>query len=125
MGTTLTLEFLKHIKQFEERIMHHHLSELKHPQWGSVVGYEADVRLAVLEDELEVWEKRAGDDPDHIPYLGYIRTTLKDRIEEVRKDAVLFKDPPDGDLKAILEEKNESVYNDAQINKKHQKKKEK
>ena len=105
MGTTLTLEFLKHIKQFEERIMHHHLSELKHPQWGSVVGYEADVRLAVLEDELEVWEKRAGDDPDHIPYLGYIRTTLKDRIEEVQKDAVLFKDSPDGDLKDILEEK--------------------
>ena len=106
MGATHTLDFLEHIKRKEERIMHHHLSNLRHPQWGSIVGYEADVRVAILEDELEVWEKRVGDNPDQIPYLGYIRDTLKGRIEEVRKNAVLFKEPPDGDLKAILEEKN-------------------
>jgi hypothetical protein len=63
--------------------MHHHLSDLKHPQWGSIVGYEADVRLAVLKDELKIWEERVGNDSD--------LSILKDRIEEVQKDAVLLR----------------------------------
>jgi hypothetical protein len=85
MGTTLTaLDFtLNRIHQFEKRIMHHHLSDLKHPQWGSIVGYEADVRLAVLKDELKIWEERVGNDSD--------LSILKDRIEEVQKDAVLLR----------------------------------
>ena len=97
MGTTLTTldSTLNHIHQFEKKIMN--LSDLKHPQWGSIVGYEADVRLAVLKDELKIWEERVGNDPDSIPYLGYIKDTLKGRIEEVKKDAVLFKDPHNGD----------------------------
>ena len=103
MGTTLTLDFLKYIKQFEERIMHHHLSDLKHPQWGSIVGYEADVRLAVLEDELEMWEEKCTGNERNSPDLEQVIDILKSRIEEVRKDAVLFKDPPDGDLRAILD----------------------
>ena len=79
----LTGDYLKYIKTIEEPIMHHHLSELKHPQWGSIIGYENEIRLAVLKDEVEEWEKRVGDDPDHIPYLGYIRDTLKGRIKEL------------------------------------------
>ena len=79
----LTRDYLKYIKTIEEPIMHHHLLELKHPQWGSIIGYENQIRLAVLKDEVEVWEKRVGDDPDHIPYLGYIRDTLKGRIDEL------------------------------------------
>ena len=55
----------------------------QHPQWGSIVGNEKDIRLAVLKDEIELWQKRVGDDLDHIPYLGYIRDTLKSRIEEL------------------------------------------
>ena len=54
-----------------------------HPQWGSIVGNEKDIRLAVLKDEVELWQKRGGDDPDSIPYLGYIRDTLKSRIKEL------------------------------------------
>ena len=96
MGTTLTLEFLEHIKRREERIMHEHLTELRHPQWGSIVGYEADVRVAVLEDELEIWKESPEKN-------GHMIQQLEKRIEEVRKDAVLFKDPPDGDLRAILD----------------------
>tara|TARA_B100000586_G_scaffold195222_1_gene144099 strand:+ start:547 stop:885 length:339 start_codon:yes stop_codon:yes gene_type:complete len=98
MGTTLTLEFLEHIKRREERIMHEHLTELRHPQWGSIVGYEADVRVAVLEDELEIWKESPEKN-------GHMIQQLEKRIEEVRKDAVLFKDSK-GDLRAILEEKN-------------------
>ena len=52
--------------------------------WGKKGAVSRDeIRLAVLRDEVELWEKRVGDDPDHIPYLGYIRDTLKSRIEEL------------------------------------------
>ena len=57
----------------------------QHAQWGSIVGNEEGIRLAVLKDEVELWQKRVGDDPDHIPYLGYIRDTLKSRIEELER----------------------------------------
>ena len=48
-------------------------------------GLEADIRLAVLKDEVELWQKRVGDDPDSIPYSVIIRNTLKSRIEELKK----------------------------------------
>ena len=44
----------------------------QHAQWGSIIGYEADIRLAVLKDEVELWQKRVGDDLDSIPYLSLI-----------------------------------------------------
>ena len=60
-----------------------HLRQFIHAHWGSIVGNEKDIRLAVLKDEVEVWEQRVGNDPDSIPYLGYIRDILKGRIEEL------------------------------------------
>ena len=41
------------------------------------------MRIAILNDEISLWEKRLKDDPDQIPYIGYIRTTLKDRVKEL------------------------------------------
>ena len=61
-----------------------HLSQFKHPQWGSILGSEEDIRLAALSDEVEVWEQRVGKNLDSIPYLGYIRDTLKGRIKELK-----------------------------------------
>ena len=61
----------------------HHLKQFIHPQWGSILGLEKDIRIAALKDEVEIWEQRVEDDPDSIPYLGYIRDTLKSRIEEL------------------------------------------
>ena len=60
-----------------------HLRQFIHPQWGSILGSEEEIRLAALKDEVEIWEQRVEDDPDSIPYLGYIRDTLKSRIEEL------------------------------------------
>ena len=42
-----------------------------------------DIRLAVLSDELETWQKRVGDNPDSIPYLGYIKDTMNSRVKEL------------------------------------------
>ena len=44
------------------------------------------LRIAILNEELALWETRLRDKPDDIPYLGYIRTTLKDRIKELEKN---------------------------------------
>ena len=54
----LTRDYLKYIKTIEEPSMHQHLSDLKHPQWGSIIGYENHIRIAVLKDEMEVWRGR-------------------------------------------------------------------
>ena len=55
-------------------------------------GLEADIRLAVLMDEVELWQNRVGDDPDSIPYSVIIRNTLKSRIKELEKSAILIKE---------------------------------
>ena len=41
------------------------------------------LRIAILNEEIALWEKRCGDEPDYIPYLGYIRTTMKSRVKEL------------------------------------------
>ena len=61
-----------------------HLKQFIHPQWGSILGSEEEIRLAALKDEVEIWEQRVENDPDTIPYLGYIRDTLKGRIKELK-----------------------------------------
>ena len=61
-----------------------HLRQFMHPQWGSILGSEEDIRLAALQDEVEIWEQRVGKNPDTIPYLGYIRDTFKGRMKELK-----------------------------------------
>ena len=43
------------------------------------------LRIAILNEEISLWEKRLSDNPDDIPYLGYIRTTLKGRVKELEE----------------------------------------
>ena len=62
------------------------LNDFTHPQWGSIVGQENEIRVAVLKEELTLWEERLRDNPDDIPYLEYIKTTLKDRVTELEKN---------------------------------------
>ena len=64
----------------------------QHAQWGSIIGNEKGIRLAVLKDEVELWQKRVGDDLDSIPYSVIIRNTLKSRIKELEKSAILIKE---------------------------------
>ena len=44
------------------------------------------LRIAILNEELALWEKRLSDKPDDIPYLGYIRTTLRGRVKELEEN---------------------------------------
>ena len=50
------------------------------------MGQENEIRVAVLKEELTLWEERLRDNPDDIPYLEYIKTTLKDRVTELEKN---------------------------------------
>ena len=62
------------------------LKEFTHAQWGSIVGQEYNIRVAVLKDEVELWENRCNNEPDYIPYLGYIRDIMNSRIKELEKN---------------------------------------
>ena len=70
----LTKAYLRHIKIVEDKVMHHHLSELKHPQWGSIIGYENHIRIAVLKDEIEVFKSRIK--VDHIHVTGHLHSAI-------------------------------------------------
>ena len=61
------------------------LKDFTHAHWGSIVGQENEIRVAVLKEEISLWEKRLSDKPGDIPYLGYMRTTLKNRVVELEK----------------------------------------
>ena len=61
--------------------MHHHLLELKHPQWGSIIGYENHIRIAVLKDEIEVFKSRI--EPHDTGHLYTTIGTLEHRIKEL------------------------------------------
>ena len=67
-------------------IMGKNLKKFQHHQWGSIVGNEKNIRLAVLKDEVALWEKRCGNEPDNIPYLGYIRDSMNGRIKEITEE---------------------------------------
>ena len=82
----LNREMLTEVKDLIDDINYtkpSHLKQFMHPQWGSIVGSEEDIRLAALQDEVEIWEQRVEKNPDTIPYLGYIRDTLKGRVKEL------------------------------------------
>ena len=59
-----------------------HLHSFIHGHWGSIVGNENDIRIAVLKDELERWQD--GDGPTY-PY-GYVGDMLKKRIKELTEE---------------------------------------
>ena len=61
--------------------MHENITEVKHPQTGSVVGYENDIRLAVLKDEVAVFQSRI--EPHDTGHLYTTISTLLHRIDEL------------------------------------------
>ena len=54
------------------------------------------LRIAILNEEIALWEKRLCDNPDDIPYLGYIRTTLRGRVKELEEDERLDQEKDNG-----------------------------
>ena len=42
-----------------------------------IFNHYIELKIQVLKEEISLWEKRLKDDPNDIPYLSYIRTTLK------------------------------------------------
>ena len=80
----LNREMLTEVKNLIDDINDTKLSHLRqfiHPHWGSILGSEEDIRLAVLKDEVELWQKRMDDGPTYPQ--GYITDMLNGRINEL------------------------------------------
>ena len=54
------------------------------------------LRIAILNEEIALWEKRLCDNPDDIPYLGFIRTTLRGRVKELEENERLDQEKDNG-----------------------------
>ncbi len=59
-----------------------HLKQFIHPQWGSILGSEEDIRLAVLQDEVELCEQRV-ENGYYDSHPTYMLFALKARIKEL------------------------------------------
>jgi len=59
------------------------LKDLIHAQWGSIVGQENKIRIAVLRDEVEVLRSRI--EPHDTGHLYTTISTLEHRITELEK----------------------------------------
>ena len=59
------------------------LKDLIHAQWGSIVGQENKIRIAVLRDEVEVLKSRI--EPRETGHLYTTISTLEHRITELEK----------------------------------------
>ena len=60
-----------------------YLKRYKHPQWGSILGSEKEIRLAVLKDEIMRWHDRVENGTDDIPNWEHTKDLLLGRIEEL------------------------------------------
>ena len=80
----LTRACLKYTRSFEEKIMHKHLSELKHPQIGSIIGYENQIRIAVLKDEMKIWRELL-ESGDATSNNVHVYSNLESRVKELEK----------------------------------------
>ena len=60
------------------------LKDFIHAQWGSIVGQENKIRIAVLMDEIEVLKSRI--EPHDTGHLYTTISTLEHRIEELEKN---------------------------------------
>jgi len=60
------------------------LKDFIHAQWGSIVGQENNIRIAVLMDEIEVLKSRI--EPHDTGHLYTTISTLEHRIKELEKN---------------------------------------
>ena len=61
--------------------MKNYLKKYQHAQWGTIVGYEKDVRLAALKDEVEILQSRL--EPHDTENLHTSISVLENRIKEL------------------------------------------
>ena len=57
------------------------LKEFTHAQWGSIVGQEYNIRIAVLKDEIDLLKSRI--EPHDTGHLYTTISTLEHRVREL------------------------------------------
>jgi hypothetical protein len=61
--------------------MKNYLKKHQHAQWGTIIGYEKDIRLAALKDEIELFRSRS--DSSDTGHLHITISVLEHRIKEL------------------------------------------
>ena len=61
--------------------MENHLKKRLHACWGTVVGYEKDIHIAALKDEIEILQSRL--EPHDTGHLHTTISVLEYRIKEL------------------------------------------
>ena len=62
------------------------LKDFIHAQWGSIVGQEKKIRIAILKEEVEVFRSKI--EPDGTGHLYTTISTLEHRIKELENAAM-------------------------------------
>ena len=62
-----------------------HLHNFIHPQWGSIIGHEADIRLAVLKDEVTHLKSKLNNEDTSVSILKTTISTLNLHVKELEK----------------------------------------
>jgi len=57
----------------------------QHAQWGSIIGNEADIRLAVLKDEVAHLKSKLNDEDTSVSILKTTISTLNLHVKELEK----------------------------------------
>ena len=60
------------------------LKDFIHAQWGSIVGQEYNIRIAVLKDEIDLLKSQI--EPHDTGHLYTTISTLEHRIKELEKN---------------------------------------
>ena len=60
------------------------LKEFTHAQWGSIVGQEYNIRVAVLKDEIDLLKSQI--EPHDTGHIHTTINTLRGRVDELKKE---------------------------------------
>ena len=63
----------------------HYLKQFIHPQWGSIIGNEKGIRLAVLKDEVAHLKSKLNDEDTSVSILKTTISTLNLHVKELEK----------------------------------------
>ena len=63
--------------------MKNYLKKHQHAQWGTIIGYEKDIRLAALKDEIAHLKSKLNNEDTSVSMLKTTISVLEHRIKEL------------------------------------------
>ena len=70
------------------RTMNNLRQNFQHAQWGSIIGNEKDIRLAVLKDEVAHLKSKLNDEDTSVSILKTTISTLNLHVKELERSTI-------------------------------------